>query len=72
MSLTVQLASIIGSGYNVRKDTVVQDFIFEVAKLLDNLLSLSLLLGIVGLGNSAVDVVNSTSLCIVWSESHGC
>lgn len=40
----------------------MQDLILEVAKLLNNLLALGLLLGVVGLGHSLVDVVNGASL----------
>lgn len=41
---------------------VVLDLVLEGAELLDNLLAFGLLLGVVGLGDGAVDVVNGASL----------
>ena len=46
----------------IRELAVVFDFVLEASHLLDNLLALCQLLGVGGLGNGTVDIVDSLSL----------
>jgi hypothetical protein len=49
-------------GEGVRELSVMQNLVFEVTQLLNDLLAFGQLLGIVRLADRAVDVVNGTSL----------
>lgn len=62
--LLVVLGDLVGEAIvdNGCQGLVVLNLVLEGAELLDNLLALSLLLSVVGLGDALVDVVHSASL----------
>lgn len=64
LNLLVEGGDLVGEAVvgNGGEGTVVLDLVLEGAELLDNLLALGLLLGIVGLGDGAVDVVDAAGL----------
>lgn len=62
MSVYVRLFGHFALHLHLRKLAIVQNLVFEVAELLNDLLTLGLRLRVVGLGDGTVNVVDSTRL----------